>query len=450
MSDRCRKRLGLFALFALLAVVALAWAALPARAAGPLVIHATLDGVVNPVKARYIKQALERARTDGAKLVLLSIDTPGGLVTSMEGIIGEITRSEVPVVGLVEPKTGQATSAGAFILLSTDVAGMLPDARMGAAHPVGAGEPLKGAMEQKATNSLVSLAKSLAARRGRPENVAEGIVRESTSYTATEAEKLGLVELVAASRGEFLAALDGRRLDFADRKTTLSTKAASVLEYPLSWTNRLLDRLADPTVASILLTIGVLGILYELSAPGIGMGGIVGVCSLLLGLLSMSVLPIRLAGVLLIAAGLAAIAVEVKVQTHGLLGLGGVVALVLGALVLVDEARYFGSPQALELRIFLPIAAIVAIGFLGVATVAAKALRAPPVTGVEALVGTRGTARTAFGRAGDAFSGMAFVEGARYEAVSDSDLTPGDELEVLEVLSHPVRLRVRGVHKERA
>lgn len=270
MNGRFRRTFRLFAFFA--AFVSASFA-LSVRAAGPIIFHATVEGVINPVKARYVKQALERARDQEAELVLLSINTPGGLVSSMQDIIDEITRSAVPVVGLVEPKTGQATSAGAFILLATDVAGMLPDARVGAAHPVGAGEPLKGAVEQKATNSLVSLAKSLAARRGRPENVAEGIVRESVSYTAQEAEKQKLVEMVVSSRADFLAALDGRHLDFKDRQATLSTKRASVVDFPLSWTNQLLDKIADPTIASILLTIGVLGILYELSAPGIGMWG---------------------------------------------------------------------------------------------------------------------------------------------------------------------------------
>lgn len=447
MSERFCRTSRWFAVFIAFAWV---WVALPVRAGGPVILHATVEGVINPVKARYIKQALERARDDKADILLLSINTPGGLVSSMQDIIDEITRSTVPVVGLVEPKTGQATSAGAFILLATDVAGMLPDARVGAAHPVGAGEPLKGAVEQKATNSLASLAKSLAARRGRPESVAEGIVRESVSYTAAEAEKQKLVEMVVSSRADFLTALDGRRLEFKDRQATLSTKRASIVEFPLSWTNQLLDKIADPTIASILLTIGVLGILYELSAPGIGMGGIVGATSLVLGLLAMSVLPIRLAGFLLIVAGFIAIAVEVKVQTHGLLALGGIGALVLGALVLVDEARYFGPPQELNLRLFLPVAAVLGIAFLGIATVAAKALRAPPVMGVEALVGTRGTAKTAFGRKDDSFVGMAFVDGARFDAVAESEVASGDALEVVEVLTRPVRLRVKRVDNERA
>src|ERR1041385_647700 len=144
-----------------------------ARAGRPLVAHVTVEGFINPIKARYVAQSLDRAASEGATLVLLSINTPGGLVSSMQDIVGSITNSKLPVVGLVEPRSAQATSAGALILMATDVAAMFPDTRMGAAHPVGAGSNLEGAMEEKATNSLVSLAKSLASRRGRSEKIAE-------------------------------------------------------------------------------------------------------------------------------------------------------------------------------------------------------------------------------------------------------------------------------------
>src|SRR5262249_8446136 len=203
-------------------------------------------------------------RSEGAGLVLLSINTPGGLVSSMQDIVGAITNSKVPVVGLVEPRSAQATSAGALILMATDVAAMLPDTRMGAAHPVSAGANLEGAMEEKATNSLVSLAKSLAGRRGRSEKIAEGIVRESKSYTAAEALSEKAVELVVGSRDELFEKLDGMKLEFSDRNVTLATRGATRLEYPMSETSRLFDALADPTIASLLVTIGVLGILYEL------------------------------------------------------------------------------------------------------------------------------------------------------------------------------------------
>lgn len=416
-----------------------------AEAAPAGVLHVHVRGVVNPIKARYVKNALERARDEHSALVLVSIDTPGGLVSSMQDIVRAITNSTVPVVGLVEPRTAQATSAGAFILLATDVAAMLPDTRMGAAHPVGAGAPLEGAVEQKATNDLVSLAKSLLARRGRPEKLAEAIVRNSSSYTADEAKHEGAIELIAASVTELLMTLDSRKLDFPDRRVTLSTRSAPVVEVPMSLTNRVLDSIADPTVASLLVTIGLLGILYELSAPGIGLGGIVGVIALLLGLLAMSVLPVRFAGIALILAGFAAAVLEVKAPTHGVLGFGGLVAVLFGAIILVDEGRYFGAAQSVNLRILVPSVVVFGAGFLALATVAARALRAPPLSGIESLKGARGTVRDALVAAGDGFSGTVFVEGARWRAVSSSAIEAGAVVEVVRVLFRPTRFEVKPV-----
>jgi membrane-bound serine protease (ClpP class) len=415
----------------------------PSRAGSGPILHLTIDGVINPIKARYVRQAVEEAESAHAAFVLVSIDTPGGLVSSMQEIVGSLSNARIPIVGLVEPRAAQATSAGAFILLATDVAAMLPDTRVGAAHPVGAGESLKGAMEQKATNSLASLAKSLARRRGRNETAAEAIVRESTSYTADEAKKEKLVEIIANDRGDLLAKLDGYELDFPDEKARLSTRHAIVMDRPLSFTSRVLDAAADPTLASILLTIGVLGILYELSAPGIGMGGIIGVSALLLGLLGMSVLPIDLVGFLLLLVGFVAMALEVKFPTHGLLGLGGVAALVIGALVLVDEARYFGGAQKVDFRVFAPVVLVLAAGLLGLAAVARKTLGKPPKTGVEALVGMHGTAKTTFEIGHGGFVGSVFVDGARWQAVADSEIESGDRVAVTAVLGEPRRLRVR-------
>jgi membrane-bound serine protease (ClpP class) len=417
------------------------------RAGGPVVAHVTIDGIVNPIKARHIVQSLERARSEGATLVVLSIDTPGGLVSSMQEIVGAITNSKVPVVGIVEPKSAQATSAGALILLATDVAAMLPDTRMGAAHPVSAGTNLDGAMEEKATNTLASLAKSLASRRGRSEKIAESIVRESKSYTAAEALGEKAIELVVGSREELLEKLDGMKLEFGDRNVTLSTRRAARLEYPMSETSKLFDALADPTVASLLVTIGVLGILYELSSPGIGLGGIVGVTSLLLGLVAMSALPIKLGGSLLILAGFIAIALEVKTPTHGLLGFSGVLSVILGAFILVDEARYFGAPQHVDWRIFVPVVAMLAGGFLALATLATKSLKTPFQSGVEALRGQRGTVKIALSGADGAFTGSVFVDGARWQAVSNTEIGEGDAVEVVEVLAHPSRLRVKRIDK---
>jgi membrane-bound serine protease (ClpP class) len=233
------------------------------------------------------------------------------------------------------------------------------------------------------------------------------------------------------------------KLEFSDRNTTLSTRGAARIEYPMSATSRLFDALADPTIASLLLTIGVLGILYELSSPGIGLGGIVGVTSLLLGLVAMSALPIKLGGSLLILAGFVAIALEVKTPTHGILGFGGVLAVILGAFILVDEARYFGAPQRVDWRIFAPVAAVLAGSFLALATIATRSLKSPLQSGVEALQGVHGIVKIHLVTKGGEFAGSVFVDGARWQAVSSSEIGEGEAVEVVEVLSHPLRLRVK-------
>ncbi len=417
---------------------------LPARlATSAVVVHIRVEGVINPIKARYLHQALESARAKGASFVLMSINTPGGLVSSMEDMVSDMTNSPLPVVGFVEPPTAQATSAGAFLLLATDVAAMAPGTRVGAAHPVGADKNLEGAMEEKATNSLVSLAKSLATGHKRPESYAESIVRKSESFTADEAKKLGAVEIVASDVGSLLEALDGYEIDTPNKKVRLATKGIEVVPLPLSWTNRLLDVISNPTLASIFLSLGVLGILYELSSPGVGLAGIIGTICLVLALVALSTLPLKLGGFLLILAGFVAIAVEVKSPAHGALALGGVGALILGALVLVDETGYFGAVQKLDFRIFVPFVVIVSGSFLLFAGIAARALRAPARSGVEAMRGVRGVAKSAVSRGG----GMVFLEGSRWQAVSDEPIEPGEEIVVEEVMSNPTRLRVKASAK---
>jgi len=422
-----------------LALIGVLWS-FPARA--ETYVHLRIDGVINPVKARYVERGLSEAARRHADFVVVSIDTPGGLVASMEKITSAFTNSPVPIVGFVEPTSAQATSAGAFILLSTDVAAMAPHTRVGAAHPVAAGKNLEGAMDAKATNSLVSLAKSLAARRGRPESFGEAIVRDSASYTAEEAKKLGAVEIIAVNAADLLRQLDGRKLELGGRDVVIHSQDASVIVVEPSWSDELLDVVADPTVASMLLSLGVLGIVYELASPGIGMGGIVGVISLLTGLAAMSVLPLELGGILLLLVGFIAIVVEIKAQTHGMLAAGGVVALILGALFLVDRGSYFGGAPSMNWWVFVPFILAVTAGVVLLARVALRSQHQRFRTGNEGLIDKHGRAKLDFEADGDRFKGSVFVDGARYEAVSPSPLADGDAVKVVEVLAEPTRLAV--------
>jgi membrane-bound serine protease (ClpP class) len=431
------------AFYALLLVFAGFFLPRSAVAAAPVVVRIRVEGVITPIKARYVHQALELARERNAAFLLMSIDTPGGLVSSMQSMVSDITNSPIPVVGFVEPPTAQAMSAGAFLLLATDVAAMAPGTQVGAAHPVGADKNLEGAMAEKATNSLVSLAKSLATRHGRPESYAESIVRQSTSFTAEEAKNAGAVEFIVPNQAALFDALEGYAINAPDRKVVLSARGATVIERPMSWSNQLLDIIANPTLASILLSLGMLGILYELSSPGIGLAGIIGTICLVLALVAFSTLPLKLGGFVLLLAGFVAIAVEVKSPTHGALALGGVVSLVLGALVLIDEAGYFGGVQKLEFRIFAPFIVTMTGAFLLFARIAAKAQSAPIQMGIHALMGAQGFAKSTISREG----GMVFIAGARWQAISESVIEEGRQVVVDEVLSHPMRLRVRAIEK---
>jgi len=405
-------------------------------------VHARIEGVINPVKERYLERVLAQAVEAHATFVLLSIDTPGGLVTSLEKMSAAIVNAPLPVVGFVEPSTAQATSAGAMILLATDVAAMAPSTRVGAAHPVANGKPLEGALDTKATNSVASLARSLAERRGRPVEPAEAMVRESKSFTEQEAHSAGLVELLATNQAELLRKLEGRALELHGKPYTFQTAGLSEVAVPMSRVERLLDVLADPTLASLLLSLGVLGILYEIASPGIGAGGIVGSISLLLGLLAMSVLPFGIGGLMLLAVGLAAIALEVKVPSHGVLGVGGVIAVTLGALFLVDPDQYFGGGARPSPGFVAPLVGGALTGVLLLARAVRRAAAAPILSGEIALLGREGVAKSTFVHAGGDFSGSVHVDGARWQAVSATAISAGDGVVVAAVRHGPLRLEV--------
>jgi membrane-bound serine protease (ClpP class) len=421
------------------ALLPLFWSA-PALAAGSYV-HVRIDGVVNPIKARHVQRAVERAAVEQARFLLVTIDTPGGLVSSMQEIVAALTNSRVPVVGFTAPRSAQATSAGAFILLAADLCAMSPGTRIGAAHPVADGKALDDALDKKATNSLVSLVKSLAERRGRPPAPAEAMVRDSVSYTAEEAQEKKLIELIAASEAELLQKLEAREVRPGVR---LSTRGLSRIDLPLSNVDRALDRIADPSITSLLISLGTLAILYELGTAGIGAGGAIGAVLLVLGLLGSSVLPIEASAIALFLIGLAALALETQLPTHGVLGGAGLIGILFGAALMVDPSDYFGGFKAANLFLLAPIVLVVGGCLLLLGRITRRALAAPFETGFEKLVGTQGTARASFGANRAERAGQVMVDGARWQAETDEpEIDDGDAIEVIRVLHRPMRLVVR-------
>ena len=414
------------------------------RAESGRYVAVRVEGVINPVKARLVERAVNQAKQSGARFLLVTIDTPGGLVSSMQQIVGSLTNAGLPVVTFVAPRSAEASSAGAFILLAGDVAAMAPGTRLGAAHPVAAGEALDGVLDEKVTNSLSSLIRSLAERRERPPEAAEDMVRDSTSYTAEQARELGLIELITPQEGDLLKALDGREVRPGQ---ALHASGLERVEVPLTTFDRVLDALAEPTLASLLLSLGVLGLLYELSTPGIGAGGAIGAVMLVLGLLGSSVLPVELSAIALLLIGFAAIALEVKLPTHGVLGGAGVIAIVIGGLLVVDPDDYFGGVSGVNPALFVPVVLAAAVGLFLLMRVARRALTAPPLTGTESLVNREGRARSTFGRDSESRRGIVFVDGARWEAETDDpEIKTGDAVRVVAVLEQPTRLVVQRIN----
>jgi membrane-bound serine protease (ClpP class) len=378
-------------------VMASAVVSAAARGPAPRVTVLEVDGVITPVLARYVSRELERAAED-AELVVVRLDTPGGLDGAMRSIVQAISTSPVPVVVHVAPDGARAASAGMFITLAAHVAAMAPQTAIGAAHPVAlGGAGLDDVRTSKVVNDAAALARALAESRRRNAAWAERAVRESLSLTASEAVREGVVELLATDLDALLLALDGRDVDTVRGPVRLETTGAEVTTRAATLPERFLQTLAHPDLAYLLLSLGVLGIMFEVLYPGGFVPGVVGALSLLLGLAALGNLPIGWAGATLLLFGVALIVVEALTPGFGVLGLGGGASLMLGSLLLY---RPIGpaSPALPDLRpspwlvgLWLGVLSVLLIG---VVRAAIGARRAPVTAGPEALVGRRGLAVT--------------------------------------------------------
>ncbi|MGE5175721.1 MAG: NfeD family protein [Hyphomicrobiales bacterium] len=390
--------------------------------ARPQVDVLTIDGAIQPITAQVIVQAIDRAEKEKREALILRLDTPGGLDTSMREIIKRILVSEVPVVVYVAPSGSRAASAGTFIAMAAHVAAMSPGTSIGAATPVnvGGGDVGKGDLARKIKNDAVSYIRSLATQRGRNADWAEKAVTEGASVNENDALKLHVIDLIARNTDDLLEKLDGRTVTVAGLTRTLHTKDAVTHDLKPSWRQELLSRIIDPNVAYILFILGFYGILFELSNPGSILPGVVGGICLLLAFLAFQALPINLTGLALLIFAMVLFAVDVKVQSHGILTSGGVVALVLGSLLLL------GGDSGVA-RVSLSVIATVVVStvafFVLVVGAAYRAQRRKPVTGAEGLVGERGTAVTPVGG-----EGRVYVHGEYWSARADAPIGKGDEI----------------------
>jgi len=388
------------------------------------VLVATIASSINPVSADYLVEAIGQAEADRAGLVVVELDTPGGLDSSMRQMVREILRTEIPVAVYVAPSGARAASAGVLVTLASDVAAMAPGTNIGAAHPVGVGGGgMDNTMAKKVENDAAAYARSLAEKKGRNGTWAESAVRESASLTASDAVKRNVVDLVAPTLEALLRKIDGRKIEKNGKVVVLRTRDARVERYPMGLRHRILSALADPNIAYILMMIGVYGIFFELSNPGAVFPGVVGGIALILGFYSLQTLSANYAGFLLIALAIVLFILEIKIHSYGALTMGGVVSLLLGSLML------FRSSADPYLRISWGVLLVmvgISVAFFGaVITLAVRSQLRRPVTGSEGLIGEIGEAMLDFSG-----KGKVFVVGETWDAASSVPVRKGEKLRV--------------------
>ena len=384
----------------------------PARAAAPVDLI-TLEGVISPVTLRLVETALARARSDGAQALILQLDTPGGLERSMRAIAQRMLNAEVPVIVYVAPTGARAASAGVFITMAAHVAAMAPATNIGAAHPVALGGSADKESLKKIENDAAAFIRTIALERGRNADWAEKAVRQSVSITEREAVQLKVVDLVAESVPDLLAKIDGRTVKTARGPSTLATRDAVVRPIEIGFRDRFLNVITDPNVAYVLMMLGMLGLFFELSNPGVILPGVIGGISLILAFFAFQSLRINYAGLLLILFGIVLLVAEIKIVSHGVLALGGIVAMALGSLMLFD------APEIgfrLSWWVIAPTVGATAGLFLFVVTVGLRALGRRPMLGASGMIGQTAITRGPLDR-----EGQVSVQGEIWRAVAEGE-----------------------------
>jgi membrane-bound serine protease (ClpP class) len=385
-----------------------------AWAEGSKALVLTVKGAINPVSAAYIARGIEEANRDTSRtrVVVIALDTPGGLDTSMRDIVQKEIASKVPVVVWVGPPGARAASAGLFVMMGAHVAAMAPNTATGAAHPVaGGGEEIKGDMAKKVEHDAAAYIRGLAKERGRNADWVERAVRKSVSLSASEALEKKVIEVVAGDLTSLLKKIDGRKVKMAAGPLTLRTKDTAIAKFDMTGMERLLYTITDPSIAFILLNLGMLGMFFELSNPGAVLPGVIGGICLLLAFFGLGMLPVNYAGVALILFAFLLFIAELFTPTHGVLTIGGIVSLVLGGFVLMS-----GSQPGLEVSpsLIFTVAGSTGALFATCIALALKAQGRKPTTGREDLIGRHAKVKEALSPAG-----QVFIEGERWKAVSE-------------------------------
>lgn len=411
----------------LLGLIALGAGVLAAQskdAAPPHVDLIVIDGSINPAVDDFIRESIARAKNNGARALIVQLDTPGGLLTSTRTIVKEMLGAPVPVMVWVGPSGAGAGSAGVFITLAAHVAAMAPGTNIGAAHPVaGGGQEVKGVMGEKIENFTASFSESIAQKRGRNAEWAIEAVRKSVAITESDALKKNVIDIVAKDIDDLLKQADGRKVDLDGKPHVLALKDTKVARHEMSSKQKVLNILADPNIAYLLMMAGLLGLYMEFSHPGVIFPGVAGAICLLLALASFQLLPLNYTGLALIVLGIALLVAEMFVPSFGFLGIGGILALAIGSLFLFDAES---SDLIVDRSIVFTAVGTVGAIMLALSYLVFKSQKLTQTTGMDGLIGEIGEVRVKLGPAG-----KVFVHGEYWNAEADAEIGVGEKVEVI-------------------
>ncbi len=393
---------------------------------GSLVYRLDVDGTINPAVADYLTKGIVKAEEDKATCVIITMDTPGGVVATTKVIIKEMLNAKVPVVVYVYPSGSSAASAGALITMGADIAAMAPGTNIGAAHPVGGGgEDIRGTMSEKVINDLTAYMRGVVAKKGRNAEWAEKSITASVSITAKEALELNVINILAESIPDLLKKLDGKKIEKNGKTMVFNTASARIEKIARGYRFKILDVVANPNVVYILGMLGLLGLMMELYNPGLIFPGVLGGLCLLLTLFAAQVLPINYVGILLIILSVVLFVLELKVPSFGLLSIGAIVSLTLGSVMLFETGE---TAMRVSWAVIVPTVTMVSAFFIFALGLAVKAWRSKPRTGGQGLIGEVGIALSDLDT-----DGKVAVHGEYWNASADSRIPKGERVRVIRV-----------------
>lgn len=395
----------------------------------PSIFKIIIDTAIHPVSSEYIRDTIDRAEKEKAKLIIMALNTPGGLDSSMREIIERILSSEIPIVAYVSPSGSRAASAGFFISIACDIFAMAPGTNTGAAHPVGVsitGQAMDETTSEKVTHDAASYIKSIAEKRGRNTQMAESAVRKSLSYTEKEALEGNLIDLIAESDQEIIRHFQGKTIQrFDGEEVILDLEDEEFISIPMTFRQKFLITISNPNLAYILLMLGLLGLYFEFSNPGAILPGVLGGICLLLAIFSFQILPINYVGLILIILAVGLFVLEIKVQSYGILSLGGIAAMLIGSMMLIKAPIPELRPS---LKFIIPMALGLSAIFIFLIYIAVRAHARKATTGKEGLVGEIGVVQSDLSP-----EGKVFVHGEIWKAEAPDFIPKGTKIKVIEV-----------------